>query len=252
VATILWGKDVAEAYDRSSAGMFDPAVLGPTVDLLAELAGSGPALELAAGTGRVALPLSQRGIEVAGIELSPHMAEQLRKKPGADAIDLTIGDMATARASRAGDFTLVYLVFNTIMNLTTQDEQVQVFENAASHLSPGGCFVVELIVPQLRRTTAEDPGWVFQLERGHVGVETFDDVVEQIAWSHHWMDIDGRLVHHAAPYRYVWPAELDLMARVAGLRLRDRWSGWDRAAFTSTSLGHVSVYEKPAEISGPA
>lgn len=242
MATNLWGKEVAEAYDATTASMFDPAVLDPTIDVLAELAGDGAALELAVGTGRVALALSQRGVPVRGIELSPHMAEELRAKTGAGAVPVTIGDMATTRVE--GSFALVYLVFNTIMNVTTQDEQVAVFENAAAHLEPGGCFVIELIVPQADRLPAGDLGRVFTFEPDHIGIETFDDRVGQIAWSHHWMTVDGRLVHHAAPYRYVWPAELDLMGRIAGFRLRDRWADWSRAPFTGDSTSQVAVFEK--------
>ena len=244
MGSITWDKDVAEVYDATSAAMFDPAVLDPAVDLLVELARGGPALELAVGTGRVALALSARGVSVHGIELSPHMAERLRAKPGADAVAVTIGDMTTTRVT--GDFTLVYLVWNTIMNVTTQREQVAVFANAAAHLEPGGCFVVEVDVPQLRRLLPGELGRVFELRPEHVGIETFDDLVGQVSWSHHWMEVDGRLIRHSAPYRYVWPSELDLMAQLAGLRLRDRWAGWRREAFSSESTGQVAVFEKVA------
>jgi Methyltransferase domain len=233
---------MADAYDTTSAVMFLPAVLDPAVDFLADVAGQGPALEFAVGTGRVALPLSDRGIVVKGIELSAPMAEKLRAKPGSDAVEVTIGDMTTTRV--AGAFTLVYLVWNGIMNVTTQQEQVAAFRNAAAHLVRGGCFVVEVIVPQMRQVPSGERGRVFTMEPGHVGIETFDDLVGQISWSHHWMDVEGRLVHHAAPYRYVWPAELDLMAELAGFRLRDRYFGWARAPFTSESIEQVAVYEK--------
>jgi hypothetical protein len=175
------------------------------------------------------------------------MAAQLRAKP--DAVPVTVGDMTTTRLPTT--FTLVYLVANTIMNVTTQDEQVDVFVNAAAHLDEGGRFVVEVIVPQLHRSRPEDLGRVFTMEDGHVGIETFDDLVGQIAWSHHWIDVDGRLLRHSAPYRYVWPSELDLMARLAGFRLEARWAGWDRAAFTAQSTSQVAVYEKVA-LSGPS
>ena len=178
-----------------------------------------------------------------GIELSAPMAERLRAKPGGDRLEVTIGDMTTTRL--AGSFTLVYLVFNTIMNVTTQDEQVAVFENAAAHLEPGGCFVVEVGVPTVRRLSPGETSRVFDLSPDHVGVDTFDDLVGQVMWSHHWRDVDGRLVRHAAPYRYVWPSELDLMARLAGLRLRDRWAGWRREPFTSASTSQVAVFERP-------
>jgi SAM-dependent methyltransferase len=243
VGSVLWGKEIAEAYDVTSAAMFEPTVLDPVVTTLAELAAGGRALEFAVGTGRVAIPLSRRGVEVHGIELSPHMAKQLRGKPGADSIGLTIGDMTSARVE--GSFRVVYLVFNTIMNVTTQDEQVAVFVNAAAHLEPGGVFVVEVLVPQLRRLPPAELGRVFTMADDHVGIETFDDVAGQISWSHHWMQVEGRLVRHSAPYRYVWPSELDLMARLAGLQLRDRWSGWNREPFDSTSVDQVVVYERP-------
>ena len=173
------------------------------VDFLGALAGDGRALEFAIGTGRVGLALSASGVEVHGIELSPHMVEQLQTKPGADTVTVTIGDMTTTRVP--GSFALVYLVANTIMNVTTQDDQLAVFATAAAHVEPGGCFVIELIVPQLRRVPPSEAGWIFTLEPGHVGIETFDDVANQIAWSHHWITVDGRIVHHSAPYRYVWP-----------------------------------------------
>jgi SAM-dependent methyltransferase len=244
MGTVVWGPELAEVFDETYAAQYAPAVLDPMVDLLAGLAGGCPALELAVGTGRVALALSARGVPVQGIELSPHMAERLRAKPGAEAVPVALGDMTSTRVP--GEFTLVYLVANTIMNVTTQDEQAAVFANAAAHLIPGGCFVVEVIVPQLRRVPPGETARVFTMEPDHVGIETFDDTVGQIAWSHHWMQAGGRLVHHAAPYRYVWPAELDLMARLAGLRVRDRWGGWDRAPFTSASESQVAVFEKPA------
>jgi SAM-dependent methyltransferase len=244
VGTVTWGQDIAEAYDAVHARKADPAVVEPMVDVLAGLAGDGATLELAIGTGRVALPLAARGVPVHGIELSAPMVDQLRAKPGADAIPVVIGDMAVTRV--AGEFSLVYLVANTIMNLTTQAEQVAVFENAAAHLRPGGCFVVEVVVPQLAAFgPGEPPARVFVAEPGHAGIETLDDPVCQIASSHHWYDVAGRLLHHAAPYRYVWPAELDLMARVAGLALRDRWEDWNRSPFTADSPQQVAVYERP-------
>jgi SAM-dependent methyltransferase len=244
-----WGRDVAEVYDATSSAMFDPPVLDPTVDLLVELARGGPVLEFAVGTGRVALPLRARGISVHGIELSPEMVERLRAKPGGDALPVMIGDMTTVRVP--GKFTLVYLVANTIMNVTTQDEQLAAFANAAAHLQPGGCFVVEVIVPQLRRVPPGEVGRIFRLDPDHVGIETFDDLVGQVAWSHHWMEVGGRLVRHSAPYRHVWPSELDLMARIAGLHLRERWAGWDQAAFTSDSVSQVAVFEKAPENGAP-
>ena len=243
VGSLVWGQEIAEAYDTINAPLARAGVVGPMVDVLAELA-DGPALEFAIGTGRVALPLSARGINVQGIELSQHMAAQLQKKPGADGVAVTIGDMTSTRVP--GSFRLVYLVANTIMNVTTQDEQVAVFVNASAHLALGGCFVVEVIVPQLREVPPGARGRVFTLEPDHVGIETFDDLVGQIAWSHHWVEVSGRLVHHSGPFRYVWPSELDLMARLGGFRLRERWAGWDRSPFTSESPSQVAVFEKEA------
>jgi SAM-dependent methyltransferase len=245
MGSIEWGDDIAAVYDATTTALFDPAVLDPAVDCLFALARGGAVLEFAIGTGRVALPLSERGLSVCGIELSRAMVEQFRSKPGSEAVPVTIGDMTTTRV--AGEFMLVYLVRNTIMNVTTQDDQLAVFENAAVHLAVGGCFVVEVIVPQLRQISPGSMARVFTLEPEHVGIETFDDLVGQVAWSHHWWSVDGKLLQHSAPYRYVWPSELDLMARLAGFRLRDRWSDWSGAPFTSESAEHVSVYEKVAE-----
>ena len=242
MASRTWGELVAQHYDETSAPMFEPAVLDPAVDLLAELAAGGPALELAIGTGRVALPLSQRGIEVHGVELSAPMVDQLRAKPGAAAIDVVIGDMTSTRVP--GDVRLVYLVWNALHNVTTQDEQVAVFANAAAHLVDGGCFVVEVIVPQVPLPGLHEVPRVFELSEHHIGIDTYDDPVGQILVSHHWMAVGGRLLHDSAPYRYVWPSEMDLMARLAGLRLRDRWADWHRAPFTADSTTQVVVYER--------
>ena len=238
----MWGREVAEVYDETYASKFEPAALGRTVDVLAELARDGSVLEFAVGTGRVALPLSARGVPVHGIELSPYMVEQLRRKPGADAVSATIGDMTTTKV--AGPFTLVYLVANTIMNVTTQDEQVAVFENAASPPGTGRVLRHRARRSATATAAAGEMGRVFTLEPDHIGLETFDDVVGQISWSHHWMSVDGRLVRHSAPYRYIWPAELELMAKVAGFRLRDRWADWNRSPFTSESVSQVAVFEK--------
>src|SRR4051794_30327311 len=206
MGSIEWGRELAEVYDATYAAGAAPAVLNPIVDALAELAGSGRALEFAVGTGRVALALSARGVDVEGIELSLDMVDQLRAKPGGGALPVTIGDMTNTRVP--GEFTLVYLVANTIMNVTTQDDQVTVFDNAAAHLAPGGCFVVQVIVPQLRLVPPGQVARVFRLDSDHVGIETFEDLVGQIAWSRHWIEVGGRLVRHSAPYRYVWPSEL--------------------------------------------
>jgi SAM-dependent methyltransferase len=233
---------VAAGYDAASAAMFDPAVVDPAVDFLATLAGDGAALEFGIGTGRIALPLSRRGIAVHGIDLSAAMVERLRAKPGADHIGVTIGDFATTRVDRT--FRVAYLVFNTIMNLTTQDEQIACFRNAATHLEPGGCFVIEVGVPDLRRVPPGETVRAFAVSPNYVGFDEYTDFVNQICYSHHYRVVDGSLDVFSVPFRYVWPAELDLMARLAGMRLRERWSGWNRDAFTGESTAHVSVWEK--------
>lgn len=241
---VYFDERVAAGYDAASADRYDPAVLDPTVDLLAEVAGGGPALELGIGTGRVALPLSRRGVRVHGIDNSPAMVDLLRAKSGSEAIDVTFGDLATTRVGRT--FRLVYLVFNTIMNLTTQDEQVACFENAAAHLEAGGCFVVEVVVPDLRRLPPGETVRAFAVSPHYVGFDQYTDLTAaQLLSSHHYRMVGGQLEVFAVPFRYVWPAELDLMARIAGLVRRERWSGWTREPFTGESAAHVSVWQKP-------
>jgi SAM-dependent methyltransferase len=239
-----FGEPVAAGYDAGSAAMFDPAVLEPTVDFLAGLAGSGAALELGIGTGRVALPLSARGVPVHGIDLSAAMVDRLREKPGADRIGVTIGDFASTRVD--GPFTLVYLVFNTINNLTTQDDQVACFCNAAAHLEPGGCFVIEVGVPALRRLPPGERVVTFTVSPTYVGLDEYTDLVTQTMYSRRYRIDAGDVSASSTPFRYVWPSELDLMARIAGLSLRERWSDWNREPFTGESRSHVSVWEKPS------
>jgi hypothetical protein len=229
---------VAERYDETSAAMFDPAVVEPAVDFLAGLAGSGAALELGIGTGRIALPLRQRGVPVHGIDLSAAMVERLRGKPGAEDIGATGGDFATTRVE--GTFRLAYLVFNTIMNLTSQDEQVDCFRNAAAHLEPGGCFVVEVMVPDLQRLPRGETVRPFLVEPPRLGFDEYDVVAQGLVSHHYWVE-DGQQQAASVPFRYAWPAELDLMARLAGMRLRERWAGWTREPFTALSTSHVSV-----------
>jgi len=237
-----FGEGVAERYDESSADMFDPAVIDPVVDFLAKLAGVGAALELGIGTGRIALPLSERGVRVRGIDLSEAMVAKLREKPGAEEIEVAIGDFATTRVE--GTFSLAYLVFNTINNLTSQGEQVACFRNVAAHLEPGGCIVIEVGVPGLRTLPPGKRFRVFDFSETHIGIDEYD-VERQGLVSHHFSLLDdGRWRLVSMPFRYVWPEELDLMARMAGMRLRERWSGWEREPFTSESTKHVSVWEK--------
>lgn len=236
----VWDATTAETYDADCRGMFAPDVLDPAVDLLAELAGSGRALELAVGTGRVAVPLAERGVPVSGIELSEPMAERLRAKTSA--VPVTIGDMATTRVP--GEFTLVYLVFNTISNLRTQDEQVACFENAAAHLSTGGRFVIELGEPPLRRLPPGQLAAPFDASADHLGFDTFDLAAQELV-SHHYTRDGDTIRYGAGRFRYAWPAELDLMARIAGLRLESRWADWRRAPYTSESEAHVSVWQRP-------
>ena len=234
---------IAERYDAGSVEMFAPEVLGPTVDLLAELAAGGPVLELAIGTGRVALPLHERGMDVYGIDLSPDMVAQLRAKPGGEDIEVAIGDFATATVGPKGEFALAYLVFNTIGNVTTQDAQVATFQNAATHLRVGGSFVIETGVPDLQRVVPGETDHVFHRDAEHLGVDEHDVVTQRLV-SHHYNRVGDHYELVSVPFRYVWPSELDLMARLAGMRLGDRWAGWTRQPFTGESRSHISVWEK--------
>jgi SAM-dependent methyltransferase len=234
--------DVAARYDDSTGPEFDPGVIAQTVDVLAELAGNGAALEFAVGTGRVALPLAARGVPVSGIEFSSAMAERLRRKDEAGRVTVTIGDMAEARA--AGSFRLVYLVFNAIGNLVTQDQQVACFANAAAHLEPGGRFLVEVGVPDLRRLPPGEDARVFSHAPGYVGYDRYVDLVAQRAVSHHFVARGSGVSESQFPFRYVWPSELDLMAKLAGMSLCSRWAGWDGSPFTGASSSHISVWQK--------
>jgi predicted TPR repeat methyltransferase len=239
-----FGEQVAARYDDSTAEEFDPAVVEATVDFLVELADAGPALELGVGTGRIALPLAGRGVRVHGIDLSAAMIDRLRSKPGAEAIGTTVGDMATTRVE--GSFSVAYLVFNTIMNLTTQEQQVACFRNAAAHLSRGGSFVVEVSVPDLQRLPPGETIRPFRVTESRFGFDEYDVATQRLV-SHHLAIVDARAERQSVPFRYVWPAELDLMAELAGMRLRERWDGWTREPFTSDSRQHVSVWEKVAQ-----
>jgi len=239
----IWDSETAQMYDTPGEGMFAPDVLGPTVDRLAELAGDGRALELAIGTGRVAVPLAQRGVPVTGIELSQPMIDQLRTKVDQSRIPVVVGDMATTRAP--GEYSLVYLVFNTISNLLTQAEQVACFRNAARHLGPGGRFVIELWVPELRSLPPGKQATVFTSEPGYIGLDTYD-VLHQRIVSHHFRFGEGRQARLSrSPHRYIWPAELDLMGQLAGFELESRHADWSGAEFNADSGSHVSVYRLP-------
>jgi SAM-dependent methyltransferase len=238
----FFGEREAAVYDDHVAEMFDPAVVTPVVETLSELAGGGAALEMGIGTGRIALPLAERGVPVHGIDASAAMVAKLRTKTGNDAIDVTIGDFATARVD--GRFALVYLIFNTIFNLRTQDEQVACFQNAADHLDSGGHFVIELGVPDLQRLPPGQDVFVYAVDARTMSFDVYDVVTQRLTSNHFVVD-DGRVGSYPVEGRYAWPSELDLMARLAGMCLRERWGGWKREPFTSLSRSHVSIYEKP-------
>lgn len=238
----LWDAHAARHYDTPGAGMFAPEVLGPTVDRLVGLADGGRALELAIGTGRVAVPLAERGVPVVGIELSPHMVRELRTKVDEDTIPVVLGDMATATAP--GEFSLVYLVYNTISNLLTQEEQVACFRNAARHLVPGGRFVIELWIPELRTLPPGRQATAWLSEPDHLGVDLYDVLHQQVVSHHFWFDEGRQADHFHTPHRYVWPAELDLMAQLAGFTLESRHADWDGSELTEDSRSHVSVYRR--------
>lgn len=238
-----FGEHIAATYDDPSSDTFQPDTIDPAVAFLTGLAGDGRALELGVGTGRIALPLAVRGVPVHGIDLSRAMVARLRAKPGGEAIGVSIGDFATTTVD--GTFSVAYLVFNTIMNLTTQEAQVACFRNVAAHLAPGGCFVIEVMVPELRKLPPGQTAVPFHVGATRLGFDTYD-VATQAMKSHHLTIADGHGTYTDIAFRYVWPAELDLMAQLAGLRLRERWEGWTREPFTHDSGGHVSVWEKPA------
>jgi SAM-dependent methyltransferase len=239
----VWDEATAATYDETSAEKFAPEVLGPTVDFLARLAGPGPALEFAVGTGRVGIPLVQRGVPVTGLEFSEPMVAQLRRKVDESSLPVVVGDMATTVVP--GEFSLVYLVWNSISNLRTQAEQVQCFANAARHLSPGGRFVIELWVPPLRRLPPGQLAAPFDVSDGHLGFDTYDLVSQECTSHHYWRQEDGSVAYGAGHFRYIWPAECDLMAQLAGLELEARYADWQKRPFTSESEGHISIWRKP-------
>jgi SAM-dependent methyltransferase len=242
VPTNHFGEAVARRYDTMHADLEEAALVDPAIDFLAAIANGGAALEFGVGTGRLALPLSRRGVRVHGIELSPEMVARLAAKPGAENVGVTIGDFATIRVD--GAFRVVYLVRNTIMNLTTQDEQVECFRNAAAHLEPGGSFVIEVLVPRLQRLPVGERFQPFSVTPNHLGFDEIDVATQHLVSHHYWTLADG-IEKFSAPFRYVWPSELDLMAQIAGLALHERWSSWTRDPFTNESEVHVSVWIKP-------
>ena len=239
-----FGEEVAGTYDDPRDPANWPETIEPMVDVLAELARGGRVLEFAIGTGRIALPLARRGVDVHGIELSSAMVAQLRAKPGGEALPVLVGDMASTRVE--GEFTLVYLVYNTITNITSQDGQIDCFRNAAAHLAPGGTFLIECFVPALRRLPPGERYVVWNVSETHWGIDSYDVDRQGLVSYHFTRDADGRWTLSEGPFRYVFPAELDAMAAAAGLSLRDRWADWSRAPFTSDSTSHVSIWEKPA------
>ena len=239
----IWDKAAAESYDTPGTGMFAPEVLGPTVERLAQLAAGGRALEMAIGTGRVAVPLHERGVPVVGIELAPAMVDQLRKRVSAAELPVIIGGMETARAE--GSFALVFLVFNGISNVLTQAEQIACFTNAARHLAPGGCFVIELWVPELPLSPPAAQAVVGRSEPGYIMVDTYDVLAQHVISHHFRFEEDGAATIFRSPHRYVWPAELDLMAQLAGFTLETRHADWSGTDFTAEARSHVSVYRLP-------
>lgn len=238
----VWTADDAATYDDEVAEMFESEALSPAADFLANAAAGGRALEFAVGSGRVALALADRGVEVVGIELSQAMIDVMQAKPGSDRVRVVCGDMASTGVD--GTFRLLYLVFNTITNLLTQAAQVACFENAAAHLEPGGCFVIETFVPALQRIPFGERLVPFDVSDDHIGIDEYD-IANQMLVSHHVSVRPNGTTRSSGRFRYAWPAEYDLMAQIAGMRLRDRWADWNRSPFTSTSTSHVSVWEKP-------
>ncbi len=239
----VWDEETAKNYDATSAEKFAPEVLDPTVDFLADLAGSDPALEFAIGTGRVGVPLAARGVPLTGIELSAPMVAELRRKVDESALPVVIADMATTMVP--GEFSLVYLVWNSISNLRTQQEQVECFRNAARHLDHGGRFVIELWVPPVRRLPPGQLAAPMSLGDGHLVFDTYDLTTQHCTSHHYWREADGTTRYGAGNFRYIWPSECDLMAQLAGLELEARYADWDKSAFTSDSESHVSIWRKP-------
>ncbi len=243
----VWDEETAATYDADAADQFAPEVLGPTLDQLERLADGGPALELAIGTGRVGVPLAERGVPVTGIELSEPMVARLRRKVSADRVPVVVGDMATTVTPGAGEFSLVYLVANTIANLQTQAEQVACYRNAAHHLRPGGRFVIELWVPPLQRLAPGHDVVPMSLDEDHLLFDTYDLLNQRCASHHYRREADGAIRYSTGRFRYIWPAECDLMAQLAGLELESRAADWQGRPFLASSESHVSVWRTAAD-----
>lgn len=242
VSSDIWDEETAAVYDEEAAEMFAPEVVEPVVDFLARLAGSGAALEFAVGTGRIGIPLMRRGVPVSGIELSASMTSRLRSKVSEEDLPVVVGDMATTQVP--GEFNLVFLVWNSISNLRKQEEQVECFRNAARHLAPGGRFVIELFVPPLRRLPPGQVAVPFEVSEAHTGFDTFDLATQGCNSHHYTRQPDGTMRYGVGHFRYIWPAECDLMAQLAGMELESRIEDWDDKPFTSESEKHVSVWCK--------
>jgi SAM-dependent methyltransferase len=239
-----FGERVAARFDERYAHLAEPPVVEPIVGFLADLAGGGAALEFGVGTGRIALPLARRGVRVHGIDLSEAMVTRLREKTDAAQVETTISDFA--HTTVGGRFSVVFVVANTIMNLTTQADQVACFKNAAAHLEPDGCFVIEVLVPRLQRLPPGERFQLFAADPAHIGFDEYDVASQGLVSHHHWIE-EGKVDVVSPPFRYVWPSELDLMAQLAGMTLRERWGGWKREPFTAESDKHVSVWEVPGQ-----
>lgn len=238
----VWDEETAAKYDADAASQFAPAVLEPTVDYLERLAEGGPALEFAIGTGRVGIPLAARGVSVTGIELSDPMVAQLRRKVDDEQLLVVVGDMATTVVPGAGNFSLVFLVWNSISNLRTQAEQVRCFRNAAHHLRPGGRFVIDLWVPPIQRLAPGRDAVPMSLDEEHLVFDTYDLVTQRCASHHSYREPDGSIRYGVGHFRYIWPSECDLMAQLAGFELESRFEDWKGTPFTADSESHVSVW----------
>jgi SAM-dependent methyltransferase len=238
---------IAAIDAAADTGMHRQEIVAATVEFLAQLSGDGPALEFGIGTGRIAVPLAERGVAVSGIDISPHMVAKLRERAVGRDIPVSIGDISTTKVD--GSFSLVYAIWNTFINLLTQDEQVACFDNAAGHLRPGGYFVTDTMspLPDLRRLPPGETARPFSIEADAFGFDEFELVDQHVTSHHYWIE-DGLMQHWSSPCRYVWPSELDLMARMAGLTLHGRYADWDHAPLSAESSTVISVWQKPERL----